>query len=381
MRIKKNSNYILQTAFTMPNSFHTSPIAGQPCPKRILIIPPRFIGDTVLASTLIQTIHAAWPDTQIHLLLPAYLKNLYDCDPLVDDILILEKGFLKNLQQLWPRDYDMGLLLRKSLSQAALLKLGGVRHVVGFKEQQWLSSRWEIPSALFLDEAVPYPSLKSTMPHLRLLSQILNPLGFSEESLAEACCLFPPKIHVDAHDNGIADFILQKHNLNPEKTAIIHIHSASREKAMAVEQFAPAIQILVEHGFSVVALGSKADAASYKTLSDLCGTPIINLCGETSLRESTALLARAALLFSLDSGPVHLAASVNIKHIIAVYGPTNDKQWQPWPYSGYFSAITNLDLSCRPCKPKVCEHNRCRTGLTPEVIAKNVSEHLKAYGP
>ena len=94
---------------------------------------------------------------------------------------------------------------------------------------------------------------------------------------------------------------------------------------------------------------------------------LINLAGETSLRETCALYRRTALLLTVDSSPIHIGAAAGVPKIVGVFGPTNEKQWGPHfsPGTGDFRPVF-IDLPCRPCYAKVCSHNNCRMLLTAE---------------
>ena len=59
----------------------------------------------------------------------------------------------------------------------------------------------------------------------------------------------------------------------------------------------------------------------------------VDLVGRLTLRQTAALLQRARLLISNDSGPVHLAAAVGTP-VLALFGtadaPAGPKRWGPW---------------------------------------------------
>ncbi len=55
---------------------------------------------------------------------------------------------------------------------------------------------------------------------------------------------------------------------------------------------------------------------------------IVNLSGKTDLLTLAALIARAQLLVTVDSAPVHLSAAMHTPQVI-LFGPTNPFHWRP----------------------------------------------------
>ena len=338
-------------------------------PKRILVIPPRFIGDCVLAQSLISSIKAAHPLCPIHLLIPEHIQNWFEHCPDITEIHTMTPHFGKQFALFRRIKPDTLLLLRRSLSDAFCGFLAGTPNRVGFSSLRLFGTYK--PLKLFLTHTTLYPSCQSTTPHLQSLQNILH--DWDVQTFLNPTC------YTTREDEHLASFICEKFNITPQKTVIIHLASASKEKIMTIEQFIPTLRYLNDRGFKILAIGSQNESHFYTELEKLSTVSIINLCGETSLRVSALLLGKVALLLSLDSGPVHMAATTNCPNIIAIYGPTSHQQWGPWPYTGNFTPIFNPELMCRPCIPKVCEHNQCRVGLTPDMIYYQVKKHVERF--
>lgn len=104
----------------------------------------------------------------------------------------------------------------------------------------------------------------------------------------------------------------------------------------------------------------------------------INLCGETSLAQLTALLAGAALLVSNDSGAMHLAAALGTPQL-ALFGSTNPTWTGPINPHG---RVLYRGEWCSPCYARACRfgHTRCLTELLP-VGAIEEAERLLLAAP
>src|SRR6202041_2474232 len=91
---------------------------------------------------------------------------------------------------------------------------------------------------------------------------------------------------------------------------------------------------------------------------------VINLAGETTLSELAALIRRAAICVTNDSGPMHLAVALG-RPVVSVFGPT-DPIWIG-PY-GRADAVLRAGVPCSPCLLR--QLSRCRYD---HVCMENVS--------
>ncbi|RYF39504.1 MAG: hypothetical protein EOO27_49110, partial [Comamonadaceae bacterium] len=53
-----------------------------------------------------------------------------------------------------------------------------------------------------------------------------------------------------------------------------------------------------------------------------CGANVLNLCGQTNLRQAWSVLGNARSIYATDSGLMHMGAAVNPR-LTAVFGPTH----------------------------------------------------------
>ncbi|WP_245591281.1 glycosyltransferase family 9 protein [Derxia gummosa] len=104
-----------------------------------------------------------------------------------------------------------------------------------------------------------------------------------------------------------------------------------------------------------------------------------NIAGRLSLGGAAALMARARLLVSNNSAPVHLAAALGVP-VVDLYALTNP-QHTPWqvPHRLLFS-----DQPCRHCYRSVCTARRraCLDDITPaDITAAALDLLAEAAGP
>ena len=79
------------------------------------------------------------------------------------------------------------------------------------------------------------------------------------------------------------------------------------------------------------------------------------------------------IFISADSGPAHLAASLNIPTIV-LFGPTSEKITGP---KGRGVRIIRQDIDCQiPCYKTDCKDNYCMTRITPDRVVDEVKRQL-----
>lgn len=344
-------------------------------PKRILVIPLRFIGDGILTVPLLRGLRALYPEAQIDLLLPVHMANLLERCPYVNEIVIEPASRAALYSLIKAREYHLGILLRRSLSAAFRLKCAGVDRLIGFDEQRFPPPfnfrRW---GGWFLDDVVPFPPIETEVPQAKTYLSLLNPLSDEVIDRDESLELWS-----DEEDKLRVAALFNRYEIDISRPiAVFHGTSASKEKALPRDRFIPALQALHQHGFQIITLGSPGDLDFYRLIALESAVPIRNLSGQTTLRQSAALMLQVNLLLGLDSAPIHMAAAAGVPHIIGIYSATNEKQWRPYPYDGLFTAVFNKTIGCRPCAPKVCKHNRCRNDLTPPDILQALILHFQA---
>jgi lipopolysaccharide heptosyltransferase II len=97
----------------------------------------------------------------------------------------------------------------------------------------------------------------------------------------------------------------------------------------------------------VVLVGAGSDEAIARRVRESAESPLISLVGCTSVEELVAVLARADLVATGDSGPLHIAVALG-RPLVAVYGPTDPRIHGPFNPKGPV-ALHRKDLACSPC--------------------------------
>jgi heptosyltransferase-2 len=95
---------------------------------------------------------------------------------------------------------------------------------------------------------------------------------------------------------------------------------------------------------------------------------VLNWCGTTDLPGLVAVLSRAALLVSNDSGAMHVAAALR-RPQVAIFGSTSPAWTGP---INPRAAVLSLAPPCAPCYARTCRygHTDCLGGITVETVLR-----------
>ena len=157
---------------------------------------------------------------------------------------------------------------------------------------------------------------------------------------------------------------------------VLHPGATAASRRYPAERFgAVASQLAQETGEPVLISGASGERALVQAVID-AATPdarssLHDLSGALTLGEFAALIDRAIVLVSNNSGPVHLASALHTP-VVDLYALTNP-QHTPWqtPHRVLFR-----DVECRWCYRSVCpqQHHACLLGVAPAEVAQAALE-------
>lgn len=176
----------------------------------------------------------------------------------------------------------------------------------------------------------------------------------------------PPRLEIDASE---VTRVSARFDIDPRKPLVIFCPGAEYgpAKRWPPEHFA-ALARIIHQSFpyaQIVALGAAQDRPVAQTI--VAGAPDVrDLCGQTSLAEACALLARADVAVTNDSGLMHVTAALR-RPLVALYGSTDPRHTPPLSER---AKVQWLHLECSPCFERECPlgHLNCLRELNPEQI-------------
>jgi heptosyltransferase III len=100
-------------------------------------------------------------------------------------------------------------------------------------------------------------------------------------------------------------------------------------------------------------------------------SPVVNLCGVLTPRESAAVFAQARAFVGHDSGPMHLAAAVQTPCVAIFAARNKPRVWFPY---GKQHRVLYHQTDCWGCSLETCivEQKKCLTSITVDEVVTEV---------
>ncbi len=139
-------------------------------------------------------------------------------------------------------------------------------------------------------------------------------------------------INVDGENNIKVSFWLEDNNLSDKEFMAVAIGASKRrqDKCLDDKVWKEVLNRLAEQGKNVIVVGAVWERERIKNLLKLCDNRIKMFCPDGGLTELAAMIKRAKLFLGIDSGTMHLAASLGVK-CVALFGNTDPNQIGPRP--------------------------------------------------
>jgi ADP-heptose:LPS heptosyltransferase len=325
---------------------------------KILIIQTAFIGDVVLATSLVDFIKKNISTSKIDFLLRKGNESLLKDHPQINNVLIWNKnkGKYLNLFKMAfdarKEKYDLVLNIQRFTSSGIFMALCGAKMKVGFKQN---------PLSFFfhhrINHKIPHfhddTYYHEVQRNLQLLGPVIKDFKIPPPKELKPNIFLSEKNVEKIKELNHGDYIV----LAP--SSVWFTKQWDREKWIELTK-------VLSKSYKLYFIGGPDDKDFIESII-LNAPNSQNLCGKLSLVDSAALMKNAKRVLVNDSAPLHLASSVNAK-TTAIFCSTI-------PEFGYFplsddSELIQLNerLSCMPCGlhgKKSCplEHFNCARNI------------------
>lgn len=283
-------------------------------PKSICLLRLSAIGDVCHAVAMVQAIQKQWPTTKITWIMgkieAQLLHDLANVEVIVYDKKSGYAGMKAIWKQLAKQKFDALLHMQLAL-RASVLTLGiKAKYKVGFnrkraKEVQWLFTNKKIP-----DNASQHV--------LESFFEFAYYLGIAKAA---------PTWNIPLSEGDLTF----AQNISSKALFVISPAASKDERNWSSEGYAALADYAAEQGFEVVLCGSPAprEVKLGETITSLMQSKAVNLIGQTSLKQLTAVIKQAALVLAPDSGPAHIATTQGTP-VIGLYGHSNPNRTGPY---------------------------------------------------
>lgn len=354
---------------------------------KILLIQTAFIGDVILATSLIESIHKEYPDAKIDFLLRKGNENLLQKHPFLNDVLIWDKknkykSLFELIKQVRKTRYDSVLNLQRFGATGLLTAFSKSKIKAGFKKNPF--------SFAFTHKYEHIITTDATSPHeIERNSKLLESIKINE--------IAKPKLYPSLEDKDKIKEFIQNDFICIAPTSVWFTKQFPLHKWIDFIEKLITDNNKLPQNFTIYLLGAPSDTENCQKIIDTIKLnqlgelnqnnftfkvkeKIINLAGKLSLMQSAALMEHAKLVLANDSAPLHLASSVNAPvcavfcSTVPAFGftPLSDKS---------FIIETKKELECRPCGLhgfKSCPkgHFECAESIKSEQILEIVQRIL-----
>ena len=297
-------------------------------PKNILIIKPSALGDIVLALPALTAIKKSFQQARISWLIRPEYVELLRGHPDLDEIILFDRRLLGKS---WysPNAFRelLGLLRRLRRGRfdlvfdfQGLFRTGFLGWVTGCKRRFGIAQAREFAHLFYTDKIEQDSSCIHLVDYyLKIAAAAGAQQGMPEFKLPED----------KAADEAVRK-LLTGHKVNIDNYVVFVPGAARQEKRWPIERFTElADKISSKFRSSIIATGSQGEREYIDILCAGAETAVANIAGQTSVRELTALLEKASLVVSNDTGPGHIAAALGVP-IVMIFGPTNPARVCPY---------------------------------------------------
>ncbi len=230
------------------------------------------------------------------------VKDIYTGNPFISKIHSFSKetfwkSCLKNLKE---QNYDECIVLHNGFKYALLPFLAKIPVRVGFKK--------ELRSVLLTkSRRLPRETVHS-LEHNALIMDLVN-VNTRE---------IVPKIYLTKTDEIGLEKVFKRYKLEKKSYICFIVGSVAKSRRWFPKCFAETIKIITNrHNLECIILGGQDDVTiADDVMSKIKNkTQVKNLTGKTSLRETIGLFNHSLAVITNDTGPLHIAATLDCKVI------------------------------------------------------------------
>jgi len=335
-------------------------------PNKILIVRTDRLGDLILSTPVIKNLRLFFPKSHIAFICRPYTRDALEGNPDLDEVIVYDKyGKQKSLWAsikfafyLRKREFDLAIILHPTNRIHLITFLAGIPERVG----------WDKKLGKLLTKRIKHTKQEGKKHELEYTLDLLR---FLDIPIKHSDTYFPV---LPRAKTTVEQLLKDKGIVEDDKFIVIHPSASCPSKRWPQENFRKVIKLLKEKlSFKIIVITSQSEREFGEELVGDSG--VIDLRGRLSIPELGALLKRAALFISNDSGPVHIAASFNTP-VISIFGRA-DSGLSPlrWGPGGRRSFHFHKDVGCTKCLAHSCIKGfLCLAKITPqEVVDKAMS--------
>ena len=340
-------------------------------PERVCIIKPSALGDIVNALPVLSSLRDLWPEAKFSWVVNRSLRGLVEGHPDLEEVILYDRtkgglslkgirGFLGFLKQLRSRQFDVTIDLQGLLRSGIMTAATGAKYRVGRGDSRE-GADW------FYTHQVPTPGEDS-----HAVDRLLSVAEAFGGDISAPRYVVPM---TEADRQWARDLMASV----PRPRLVLNMGARWETKRWPPRHFAEiARRAHATRGAGIVLIGAPEDRVWVEEFLDLYKeSPVVDICGRTTLPQLAALASESDLVVSNDTGPLHLSTAAGAR-VVGIYTCTSPQL--NGPYGPKAMAVS----TCVWCAAKYitrCERLECFDELTPDRVWTAVEIQLDAEKP
>lgn len=333
-----------------------------PRPGTVIVFCPNWVGDVVMSTPVFSCLRHNYKKSQLICVIRKYVRGVVEDSPWFDGIIDYNDksagGFLRIVQTLRSMKPDVALLLRNSFRSASMARLGGAKHIYGYRRDG--------RSLLLTDGPKPVRDQKGIVP-VPMVTYYMDLCRFLDLEIPEDT---RPRLYISSELREKGRRLLQHHGIHSHDM-VIGINPGAKfgsSKCWPSEYFAKLCEMF-EHRWNckILLFVGPGEEEIARSIVENSRAAIINTGPDNvDLAALKYLIQQCHLLVTNDTGTRHYAVAFDVP-VVVIMGPTD---------AAYTAAhlektlVIRKELDCSPCHEKKCPHghHNCMKMITPEEV-------------
>lgn len=338
--------------------------------KNILIVKMSSLGDVIHALPCAAALRSLYHKAKISWVVEDTFSDILLDNPVIDEVIVIDGkrlrrgslwskiAYLRELKHLLTeKNFDLVLDLQGLIKSSVVALFTGCKNRLGYCEMREGSKF--VTKPVCGDNATGH-----------VIERYLDVIRYLGVKVENAQFILPV---LDKQTNTIKEKLAASGFSAADKYIVFAPGTSWSSKEWPPEHYVTLGEKLLVNGYWLVIAGGKADIAKSKFIQEkLASHKVVDLTGQTTIKELLALCRLATLYVSGDTGPLHIAVAAGVP-VVAMYGPT--KAHRTGPYGMCEVLVSKLD--CSGCMKKTCAPLKCMQGITPQEVYDACLRFLK----
>jgi len=337
--------------------------------KKILVIDFGGIGDLILSIPFLRGLKVAFPSSEVSVLCAERAGPILQEQSYIDRLFLVPMSFfslLKTGLQLRKKKFDMAINLMPVTSYVSAIKMYLLFLLINTR--QWVGRNTEGRGFFY---HIKIPETKMQMENeVAFYGKIFR--AISDRDFDEQL-----EFHISQRNRKRAGELLKKErNFQEDSLVLINPGSDWPAKRWPIERYAEVVKnlkgIFPRIEFGVIGKQGERELAQF--IKKNVGNRVFILSGKTPLELLPAILEKASLVLTNDSGPAHIARAVGTPAVILA-GPSEPAYLTVRGKKE--SVVVQHLVSCAPCVKYSCDRQDCWKVISVQEVVEVTSQLLE----